>query len=450
MHINKYSIKRRGNEIEEARRRLESSQLKAVRELLPDRTIEGICEECNYLFRTRLFTPLITIFHMLGAAISREGSFQSAWHNEGETGRSDSLSKARKRLPLRVWKRLSQWVVAHAEGEFKKNLWRGHRVIGVDGACVSMSDEKDLERAFGKCGSRQGRSRFPIARMVIAVALHTMLIVSQRVGPYRKSENAHFSEILEELSPGDVIVADRRYAGAKLYVEYMKRGIEFITRAHQRLRVEKLRKVKVFSSDDFIADLHVPALYRQKDPKLPETIKVRAIRIKAAVRGRKEMFWLITSLVDERKYPAGEIRALYKKRWKMEGLIREIKIWLGADVLRSKTVEGIHKELYAKIIACNLIHWLMLKSAEEHRADAERISFSAAVRLTASFSLKMSCAPYWKLPSLYKDLLERVACSAVPHRPGRNEPRLKKRDQKHYGILKISRAQWRAMHTLAA
>jgi hypothetical protein len=34
---------------------------------------------------------------------------------------------------------------------------------------------------------------------------------------------------------------------------------------------------------------------------------------------------------------------------------------LGADVLRSKTEEGIYKELYARVIAGNLIHWLILK-----------------------------------------------------------------------------------------
>ena len=68
MHINKYSITRRSKEIEETRRRLESSQLNAVRELLPDSTIQALCEECNYYFRTRLLTPLVTIFHMIGTA----------------------------------------------------------------------------------------------------------------------------------------------------------------------------------------------------------------------------------------------------------------------------------------------------------------------------------------------------------------------------------------------
>ncbi|MEW6571554.1 MAG: hypothetical protein AB1390_10345 [Nitrospirota bacterium] len=54
------------------------------------------------------------------------------------------------------------------------------------------------------------------------------------------------------------------------------------------------------------------------------------------------------------------------------------------------------------------------------------------------------------LPILYDDLLERIANSKVAYRPGRIEPRLKKRDQKHYGILKISRDEWKAVNAMAA
>jgi hypothetical protein len=79
-----------------------------------------------------------------------------------------------------------------------------------------------------------------------------------------------------------------------------------------------------------------------------------------------------------------------------------------------------------------------------------RISFSATVRLTASYSLKMSIAPFWMLSMLYDDLLERIANSKVPYRPGRIEPRLKKRDQKHYGLLKISRKEWKMTNAIAA
>lgn len=141
---------------------------------------------------------------------------------------------------------------------------------------------------------------------------------------------------------------------------------------------------------------------------------------------------------------------LYKRRWRIEGLIEEIKIRLGADILKSKTVEGIYKEMYARVIACNLIHWLMLKAAKEHKVESERVSFTAAVRLAASYSLKISAAPLGLVPMLHRELLQKIAYSRVAYRPGRVEPRLKRRDQKHYGILKTSRAEWRAAHALAA
>ena len=444
-------IGRRGSKLEEVRRKLESTQLNAVRELLTDQTIRRICNECGYSFRERFLTPLVTIFHMIGAAISREGSFQSAWHNIGETGKSDALSKARKRLSITVWKRLHKWIANQIdEDSGEDGLWRGHRVIGVDGTCVSMSDEPGLEQAFGKSGAKHSKSRFPIARILFGFDLIKINAVAYEKGPYTTGENSLFSQLMHQFRSGDVIVGDRRFAGAKLYVDYMRAALEYITRAHQRLKVNKLKKLRVLGKDDFLMRMPIAEMYRRKDPALPAYITVRMIRVKAMVRGRGELFWIATSLLCAERYPAEEIRALYQRRWLVEGLIGEIKIWLGADILRAKTVEGIQKELYSRIIAFNLIRWLILKAAKEHDKSAERISFAATVRLIAAFSLKMSTAPFWMLTSLYADLLETIASSIVPYRPGRVEPRAKKRDQKHYPILKISRAEWRVSYGIAA
>jgi hypothetical protein len=439
------------SKLEGIRRRLESTQLNAVRELLTDKVIMQICNECEYYFRERIFTPLVMIFHMIGAAISREGSFQSSWRNIGETGKSDILSKARKRLPIIVWEKLYRWITERIDDECKEDyLWRGHRVIGVDGTCVSMSDETGLENAFGKRGSRLGKSRFPIARIVFGFDLFKIVAIDYKAGSYKTGENSLFSEQMSQFVDGDVIVEDRRFAGAKLYVDYARAGLHYIIRAHQRLKAGRLRVIRWLGRDDFIVLMPVQNAYQHKDPALPDNIEVRIIKMTAIMRGRKELFWITTSLLDAEKYPADEIKALYMRRWIVEGLVEEIKIWLGGDILRSKTVEGIHKELYARIIAYNLIRWLILRAARQHGEISERISFAATIRLIAAFSLKMSVAPLWMLPLLYKDLLERIADSIAPYRPGRIEPRMKKRDQKHYSILKISRAEWRALNGIAA
>ena len=335
---------------------------------------------------------------MLQAGINREGSFQSAWQSIGETGHSDVLAKARKRLPLVVWKKIYKWIIAKIELEFR---WKGYRLIGIDGSCVSMSDEPGLVESFGRSGSKHGKSRFPIARVVFAFMLNTMVTISHEIGSYRSGENALFSRVLKQLGSGDLIVGDRRYAGAKLYVDYMRAGVEFITRIHQKIKLENLKIIKELGKNDFIVRLPISKMYRRRDPSLPVQIQIRIIKVEAKIRGKKERFWLVTSLLDTKRYPAIEIKYLYKKRWKVEGLIEQLKIWLHADILRSKTEIGIYKEIHARIIGFNLIHWLVLKAAKKHNKNPERVSISATLRLTVVYSLKMSAAPARKIAVYY-------------------------------------------------
>ncbi|MFH1360377.1 MAG: IS4 family transposase [Candidatus Omnitrophota bacterium] len=273
--------------------------------------------------------------------------------------------------------------------------------------------------------------------------MKTQITLNHRIGRYRNSEQELFGGMLGDMKTGDLIICDRHFAGANLYVEYKRAGLEFITPTHQRLNIDKLKRIKEYSGGDLVVELPITPKHRRDDPSLPENIAVRLIEVKAKVRGKNKIFWLMTSLLDPQQYPANEIKNLYKKRWKVETLIEEIKIWLGSDVLRSKTAAGIRKELYARIVAGNLIHWLILKAAKKHKKEPDRISTTAATRLINCYTLKMSEAPVKKLNFLYEELLDKIAGSIIPYRPNRVEPRLKRRDQKHYSILHTSRAQWR-------
>ncbi len=449
--MNNKHIEWRQRKLEEFRQQLESGQMNAVREMLPDEVIKQICKDCRYYFRTRLLTPLVTVFHMISAGISREGSFRSAWHLNGQAEQSGSLAKARMRLPLEVWERLHLWMMKEVEKEDLAQVqWRGHRVIGIDGTCVSMSDTAELFECFGRRKGNYGYARFPLARAVMAFNLQTMILMGHEVDGYTTGENTLLRRHLPKLHRGDVLVMDRRYSGANLYAEYQRTGLEFITRICGRLRVDKLKIVQTLDDGDLIVEMPVDVRHRCQDRTLPKVVQVRIIQTQAKIRGQRETFWIVTSLLDPEQYPAHEIQAWYKKRWKVEGLIEELKVWLGTDVLRSKTGEGVLKEIYARIIGLNLMHWLILKAAKKHDKSPERLSVSATLRLTAAQSLKMSTAPAWHLPELFEQLLDRIASSTVPYRPDRIEPRMVKRSHQHYANLKISRTEWRSLHAMAA
>jgi hypothetical protein len=161
--------------------------------------------------------------------------------------------------------------------------------------------------------------------------------------------------LLGKLRKGDLLLADRHFAAAHFYWYYQSMGLEFLTKAHQRLKISRIKQIESYSRYDFLGWLNVNETYRRKDPKLPAKIMVRFIRTLVNDRGRRKTVWLVTSLLDGKLYPAKEIALLYNKRWRIETLFAEVKINLFADVLRSMCPQAIRKEVAARLMAVNMV-----------------------------------------------------------------------------------------------
>ena len=247
-----------------------------------------------------------------------------------------------------------------------------------------------------------------------------------------------------------MLIADRHFAGAAYYARYRREDLEFLTRAHQRLKIAKVKRVIRYNAHDFIGRLTINKLYRRKDPSLPTHIDVRFLQAVLRMRGRRQVVWFVTSLLDPDCYPADELIALYARRWRIETLFREVKITLSADVLRSQSPAGIRKEIVARLTALNVVRTLMLEAAATaHIADPLRISFVHAVRAILSFSPALGHAPLAQVPGIYQALLIEITSHLNPERAGRLEPRAIRRERHHYPSLRITRAQWKARHHAA-
>ena len=436
---------------------LASIPLSSIRQVLPDKAIVQACREAGYSFRHRLIVPVVTVLHMVLAAIWPEESFNASWEVLWSAFKSrypevpvrspsrGSVTKARARLPIAVWQSLFGWV-SHQAQQLSEPWarWRGHRVVLVDGTCVSMPDTPDLQAAFGTQNGYHGTARYPLARLVALSLANTMSVISYAVGGYRQDENALAESLLKSLQYGDLLLADRHFAAAHFYVRYQRAGLDFLTRKHQRLILSRIKRLWSYSPNDFVGRLKIGDDYRRNDPTLPAWIPVRFIRARWVVRGHVQTEWLVTSLTDADAYPAAEIVALYARRWRIETLFAELKIGLSADVLRSQTPDGIQKEIAARMTALNGVRSVMLQAAAQNGIeDPLRLSFVFALRAILSFSPALGMEPFWKLRSIYQAMLDEIAAHTVPFRPGRNEPRMIRRDRKHYPMLTTTRAEWR-------
>jgi hypothetical protein len=445
--------------LESIRTELREGTFNSIRQVLPDRAITQACREAEYPYRTRLISPIVTVLHMVLAALWPEESFAASWSAmwnrlvtrlpgaAGHRPSSGSVAKARRRLPLRVWNRIVRWLADQAQAVIRPcDLWHGHRVVLGDGTCASMPDRPALRRAFGVPRVRTGLTAFPVARLVALALMGSRVILDYAVGPYRTSEVALLRRLLKRLRPGDLVILDRLFAAAHGYARFRAQGLEFLTRVHQRLQVQRLATVKRLRRGDRLVALPVGATYRRKDPALPKTVLVRLVRATLLIRGQRKRTWLVTSLLDPVRYPAEEIVALYARRWRIETHFEDLKVALGVDVLRSETPDGIRKELAARVCAANLVRMLIGEAADRAHIDPGQISFIESCRTILAFAPAMGSAPVRMLPLLYEALLAEIASHRPPFRPGRNEPRQVRRDHRRYPLLRVSRLTWRRTH----
>jgi len=132
----------------------------------------------------------------------------------------------------------------------------------------------------------------------------------------------------------------------------------------------------------------------------------------------------LTTLTDAKRYPARALARLYAKRWQGEVNLRHLKQTLGMDVLRCMSYVGIVKELLMFVVAYNLVRRVMAEAGQRQQVGPNRLSFVDALR--------------WLRHAEPGEALPRLQVNPV--RPGRVEPRARKRRPKNYRLLNRPRA----------
>ena len=170
---------------------------------------------------------------------------------------------------------------------------------------------------------------------------------------------------------------------------------------------------------------------------LPEGLPVRVVRYTIAHRGfRTQCVTLVTTLLDA-AIPAADLADLYFRRWGIELHFREIKIHLNMNVLRCLSPDMIQRELCMHFIAYNLIRCVMQKASLTHDVDLNRLSFKGCLDTVRQFANATTGAEDKPrtISAIIDEMLLAIARDLNPHRPGRSEPRVKKRRPKNYRLL---------------
>lgn len=141
---------------------------------------------------------------------------------------------------------------------------------------------------------------------------------------------------------------------------------------------------------------------------------------------------LITSLTDP-AIPAADIVAKYTRRWDIELRIREIKTIMGLHIARSKTPDGVYKEIAAALIVYNITRELVTESVHPDFSPL-RISFKNTIRVVRNhLQIKLVECTTGDLRDTLQKLKEQISRQIISERPNRSYPRrLKQGGYKKY------------------
>lgn len=419
-------------------------------------TDEGMFEKLESLlpeYRERVYTPTDTLSMFLAQALNSDRSCQRAvdeWFMSRQGAGLSTVStntgaycRARQRLPIEMVSEL----VRHSGNELQKRVpgkwkWKARHVKLVDGTTLSMPDTPENQSVYPQPKTQQPGVGFPLCRLVGILDLSSGGVIDVAYGPCQgkgSGEQGLLRRLLENLNKGDVLLGDAFFPSYFLLWSLQEMGVDCVCeQMGGRARSTDFRTGQALGPRDHLITYRKPVVkpdwLSQSDyDAAPESLCVRELRFspRRGVKGKT----LVTTLCCPKSYKKAELKRLYKDRWQVELNFRHIKTTLGMDVLSCRTPEMVEKEIWAYLLAYNLIRILMAQSAVLAGCLPNELSFKHSIQMWLAWSrhARVDNHDDWIA------LLMAIAQKRVGNRPGRVEPRQRKRRPKPFPWLKKPR-----------
>jgi hypothetical protein len=221
-----------------------------------------------------VYTPAVTLWAFLSqtlykdeqrsclAAVSRVMVLLVALGREPCLKNSGAYCRARARMPEAVLRRLTTEVANGCENAVPERwLWHGRHVLLADGTTATMPDTASNQDEYPQNVAQKPGLGFPIARLVVLLSLATAMVTGMALGPYagkETGETALFRQLLANVDPQAIILADRYYCSYFLIALVLLGHCDFVVRLHQRRKVD-FSKTDRLGPEDHLATWLRPA-----------------------------------------------------------------------------------------------------------------------------------------------------------------------------------------------
>jgi hypothetical protein len=354
--------------------------------------------------------------------------------------RTGAYCRARARLPLELVSAL-----ARRTGELVSALsperwrWRARAVKLLDGTTVSMPDSAVNQASYPQSSLQRPGVGYPLARVVGVICLASGVLRDAAMGACSGeggSELALLRELYGAFERADIALGDALYCNYFVIAALQSRGVDVLFE-QQGGRISDFRGGERLGVRDHVVCRERPRrpawMTAEQYEAVPHELTLRETRVGGRV--------LVTTLLDARDVSKQQLHELYLRRWQVELDLRHIKTTLGMEVLSCRSPQMNQKQVWVFLLAYNLIRLLMAQAAQLAQVHPRELSFKHTLQLW----LQWSAHGLLREQAHIERLLNYIAAHRIGNRPGRIEPRARRRRPKPFPLLKVPRAKARAM-----
>ena len=356
---------------------------------------EVIAEAGRTQQRHRSLPARVMAYFAIAMGLYSEGSYEdvlaqltdglawaSGWREQYRLPGKSAIFQARERLGPGPLASLFSRVARPLATPDTPGAWlAGRRLVAIDGMCLDVADTPDNDEFFSRpgAGGRGEKAAFPQARVLGLAECATHVVFAATIGGYRDSEGKLTEGLLGALTPDMLLLADRGFFSYALWRKASATGADLLWRVRTDANAPQPVPVQDLADGSWLAHLQSSADRRSA----PMLVRVIDYTLDDG-RENPTVYRLLTTLTDPEGAPAVELAGAYAQRWEIENTFDELKTHQRGPqvVLRSKSPDLVLQEIWGHLCCHYAIRSLMAEAAEHAGEDPDRVSFTAALRIT--------------------------------------------------------------------
>jgi len=298
-----------------------------------------------------------------------------------------AYSQARSDLPVaaaeRVVDLVSQTMIATQEP-----AWKGRHAFLLDGTSITLGHHPELVEQFPPATNQHGQSHWPVLLLLVAHELGSGLATRPHWGPMygpdAVSETTLAHRALTQLGGPAMIVSDRNFGIFSMTYAAVEAGHHVLARMTDVRFRSLVAKAESISPGQWDLEWRPSRWDRKQNAQLPADAVVRGRLIEIQVKHEGKTIVLRLFTTDLTSSPE-QLAALYRRRWSIEGDIRDLKQTLVMDQISGKSLDIITKEILLGVVAYNLVIQVRRLAAERAGVEPRRLSYSRILHLVQTY-----------------------------------------------------------------